>query len=131
MTADIDTRLHNWALWLESIGRTRGASCITGLICDNMRAAALGNVWSGHDVKEYVDAADAQVIERCMRTLLKPVRDVLRMHYVECKRWQIICRTARVRVSKEHFDMVMQRARAAVEAAATTPIPMASPFRRR
>jgi hypothetical protein len=94
--------------------RNRG-TCITGIICANMREAALGNVWSGHDIREPVDTADAQLIERAMRTLIKPKRDALKLHYVEGARWQIICRRAHVRVSREHFDMVMRQARETIE----------------
>jgi DNA-directed RNA polymerase specialized sigma24 family protein len=111
---DIDTRLDNWSRWLRSLERNRG-SCITGIICANMREAALGNVWSGHDAPEPIDTNDAQRIERAMRSVIKPKRDALRLHYVEGARWQIICRRAHVRVSREHFDMVMRQAREAVE----------------
>jgi DNA-directed RNA polymerase specialized sigma24 family protein len=111
---DIDTRLDNWSRWLRSLERNRG-SCITGIICANMREAALGNVWSGHDAPEPIDTDDAQRIEKAMRSVIKPKRDALRLHYVEGARWQIICRRAHVRVSREHFDMVMRQAREAVE----------------
>jgi DNA-directed RNA polymerase specialized sigma24 family protein len=94
--------------------RNRG-TCITGIICANMREAALGNVWSGHDAPDPIDTHDAQRIERAMRSVIKPKRDALRLHYVEGARWQIICRRAHVRVSREHFDMVMRQAREAVE----------------
>jgi DNA-directed RNA polymerase specialized sigma24 family protein len=111
---DIKWRLQNWADWLRSLERNRG-TCITGIICANMREAALGNVWSGHDAPEPIDTADAERIERAMRTLIKPKRDALKLHYVVGARWQIICRRAHVRVSREHFDMVMRQAREAVE----------------
>jgi DNA-directed RNA polymerase specialized sigma24 family protein len=111
---DIDARLDNWSRWLRSLERNRG-SCITGIICANMREAALGNVWSGHDAPDPIDTNDAQRIERAMRSVIKPKRDALRLHYVEGARWQIICRRAHVRVSREHFDMVMRQAREAVE----------------
>ena len=111
---DIDSRLVNWSRWLRSMERNRG-SCITGIICANMREAALGNVWSGHDIIDRIDVDDAQHLERNMRKLLKPVRDVLRHHYVEGMRWQIICRHARVRVSREHFAGVLKGAQAAIE----------------
>ena len=111
---DINCRLQNWADWLRSLERNRG-TCITGIICANMREAALGNVWSGHDAPDPIDTADAQHIEHAMRAIIKPKRDALRLHYVEGARWQIICRRAHVRVSREHFDMVMRQAREAIE----------------
>jgi len=114
---DIDSRLINWSRWLLSMERNRG-SCITGIICANMREAALGNVWSGHDMPDPIDIDDARHLERNMRKLLKPVRDVLRHHYVEGMRWQIICRHARVRVSREHFAGVLKGAQAAIESVA-------------
>ena len=110
---DINWRLENWSFWLRSLEHNRG-SCITGIICANMREAALGNVWSGHDV-EHIDQGDAQIIERAMRGLIKPKRDTLKLHYVEHARWQIVCRRAHVRVSHEHFEMVMRQAREAIE----------------
>ena len=111
---DINWRLENWSRWLRSLERNCG-SCITGIICANMREAALGNVWSGHDAPEPIDMVDAQLIERAMRSIIKPKRDTLKLHYVEHARWQIVCRRAHVRVSREHFDMVIRQAREAVE----------------
>ena len=112
---DIDARLINWANWLYSLDSRKGATSITGIICESMRNAALGNVWSGNHVREPVDERDAQIIERAMPHLIKPKRDALKLHYVERTRWQIICRRAHVRVSREHFDMVMRQAREALE----------------
>lgn len=116
MTAhkDIDWRLQNWAAWLHSMERNHG-TCITGIICANMREAALGNVWAGHDAPEPIDIPDAQLIEHAMRSLIRPKRDALKLHYVERVRWQIICRRAHVMVTREHFEMVMRQAREAVE----------------
>lgn len=114
---DINWRLQNWADWLRSMERNRG-TCITGIICANMREASLGNVWSGHDAPEPIDTADAQLIERAMRMLIKPKRDALKLHYIDGARWQIICRRAHMRVSREHFEMVMREAREAIEYAA-------------
>lgn len=110
---DIDSRLCNWANWCREYPR-QGRS-ITGILCDRARRAALGNVWSGHEVRDPIDELDAQLIERAMRTLIKPKRDTLKLHYIEGARWQIICRRARVRISREHFDMVMRQAREAIE----------------
>lgn len=115
MHRDINARLENWAYWLRSLDWKRGSSSITGIICESMRAAALGNVWNGHGDRIPVDERDAQIIEHAMRSLIKPKRDTLKLHYVENTRWQIICRRAHVRVSREHFDMVMRQAREAVE----------------
>lgn len=112
---DIDARLINWASWLYSLESHKGATSITGIICESMRNAALGNVWSGNNVREPIDEHDAQIIEHAMRSLIKPKRDALRLHYVERTRWQIVCRRAHVRVSREHFEMVMRQAREAVE----------------
>jgi hypothetical protein len=111
---DIDTRLLNWARWATARGR-RGADCMTGAICESLRRAALGDVWSGHEVRSQLDNDDAVLLERNMRKLIKPVRDALKLHYVERVRWQIVCRRAHVMVTREHFDMVMRQAREAVE----------------
>jgi hypothetical protein len=110
---DIDIRLQNWAEWCREYPRQ--GSSITGILCDRARRAALGNVWAGHEVRDPIDENDAKLVERAMRTLIKPKRDALKLHYVEGARWQIICRRAHVRVSREHFDMVMRQARDAVE----------------
>ena len=72
-------------------------------------------MWAGHDTPAPIDVPDAQRIERAMRSLIKPKRDALKLHYVERVRWQIVCRRAHVRVSREHFEMVMRQAREAAE----------------
>ena len=114
---DIETRLLNWAKWATARGR-RGPDCMTGAICESLRRAALGDVWSGHEVHDKLDNADALLLEQGMRKLLKPPRDLLKLHYVEGARWQIICRRARIRVSRELFMEKLESAQAAVELAA-------------
>lgn len=115
MTKPIEDRLTNWARWATIRERRPDADCPTGRLCDRMRKAALGSVWSGHDVRDPIDTADAEVIERAKRTLLKPQRDMLKLHYVQGMRWQMICRRVRVRVDREQYERKLKAAQAAIE----------------
>jgi hypothetical protein len=110
----IDDRLLNWARWATARGR-RGADCMTGAICESLRRAALGDVWSGHEVRNQLDNDDAVLLERNMRKLIKPKRDLLKLYYVDGTRWQIICRRVRIRVDKELFGQRLCAAQNAIE----------------
>lgn len=90
-TKDIGHRLENWARW--ATGRAGGgADCMTGAICESMRKAALGNVWSGHNVRDEIDENDALLIERAICAL--PMKQLLLLHwcYVKNAPPHIVCR---------------------------------------
>ncbi len=70
----------------------QGADSMTGAICESMRKAALGNVWSGHDQRDPVDEADAVRIERGMRALPVAQRLLLHWCYIEQARPEVVCR---------------------------------------
>jgi len=67
----IRDRLKNWARWVDWCVRRdlwgRGTDCMTGLICDRLRRAALGDVWSGVQMPSDIDERDAELIERAGR----------------------------------------------------------------
>lgn len=78
----IGDRLENWARWATARAG-RGADCMTGAICESMRKAALGNVWSGHEVRDETDDQDAIAIERGMRDLPDAQRLLLWWCYIK------------------------------------------------
>lgn len=107
---DIGARLEGWARWCMARPR-QGADSMTGAICESMRKAALGNVWSGHDQRDLVDEADAVAIERAMRDL--PVQQRLLLHwcYIEQARPEVVCRKVSIPIKE-----FVERFRAAQEA---------------
>jgi hypothetical protein len=88
---DIGLRLEAWARWCMSTRKT-GADSMTGAICESLRKAALGNVWSGHDQRDQVDEDDAVRIERAMRVLPVAQRLLLHWCYIEQARPEVVCR---------------------------------------
>ena len=112
---DIGSRLEQWARWCLSRPH-RGADSMTGAICESMRKAALGNVWSGHDVRDPVDEADAVAIEKAMRKLPVPQRLLLHWCYIEKARPEVICRKLSIpsRPASEFTDR-FQAAQEAIE----------------
>ena len=84
-------RLENWARWATARG-SRGADCMTGAICEGLRKAALGNVWSGHEVRHPIDEPDAVRIEVAMRVIPFKQRLLLHWCYIEQARPEVICR---------------------------------------
>ena len=89
---------------------------MTGAICESMRKAALGTVWSGHDVRDPVDEADAVAIEKAMRKLSDFHRLILHWFYIERARPEVICRklSIKARPSSE-FDSQFLAAQEAIE----------------
>jgi DNA-directed RNA polymerase specialized sigma24 family protein len=78
----IGDRLESWARWATARA-ARGADCMTGAICESLRKAALGNVWSGHDAQDDIDDIDAVDIERGMRKLPDHQRLLLWWCYIK------------------------------------------------
>ena len=92
---DIGKRLENWSAWCRtSSARWAGADSMTGAVCERMRRASLGDVWSGHQVNEAreLDDRDAMRIERGMRELQVLDRMILYWTYIEMARPEIVCR---------------------------------------
>jgi hypothetical protein len=112
---DIGWRLENWARWATARGR-RGADCMTGAICDSMRRSALGDVWSGIEVRAGIDAKDAARIQLAMPRVPIAQRVLLNWCYIEQARPEIVARKCSfpVREFKERF----YAAQAAIEDAA-------------
>lgn len=88
---DIGWRLENWARWATARGH-RGADCMTGAICESLRRAALGDVWSGHQVVDGTDNADAMSIERAMPKIPFAQRLLLTWCYIEQARPEVVAR---------------------------------------
>jgi hypothetical protein len=112
---DIESRLANWARWCQETYRP-GMS-ITGLICERARRAVLGNVWSGHDVRDPLDEADARQVESAWCELPPIDKALVKVHYVDGERWQLGCRLAGIRLSQELHDMLLRKAVQRLEAA--------------
>ena len=88
--ADIDARLENWSRWLHS-GSKGGADCMTGAVCERMRRASLGDVWSGHQVHYDTSEKDAWEVEQAMHSLGTKTRLLLWWCYYKQARPEIIC----------------------------------------
>jgi len=65
---------------------------MTGAVCESMRRAALGNVWSGHTVRDTTDNDDAVLIEKMMRFLETEWRLLLWWKYIRQQHNDFICR---------------------------------------
>ncbi len=98
----IGERLENWARWATARA-ARGADSMTGAICESMRKAALGNVWSGHDVRDPTDEQDAMTIELGMRKLSTLHRLLLDWCYIQQARPEVVCRKLSIPI-KEFVD---------------------------
>jgi DNA-directed RNA polymerase specialized sigma24 family protein len=113
----IGERLENWARWATARA-TRGADSMTGAICESMRKAALGNVWSGHDVRDETDEQDAVAIEIGMRSLSTAQRALLWWCYIKQQHPGFIARKMSFPVAE--FVNRFRDAQDAIEDAADT-----------
>jgi DNA-directed RNA polymerase specialized sigma24 family protein len=86
---NISRRLENWGAWATSRG-SRGADCMTGLVCESARRAALGDVWSGHEVRDRIDARDAERIQAAIPKISQDQRWVLNWTYVEGQKESVV-----------------------------------------
>lgn len=112
---DIGARLENWARWATARA-ARGADCMTGAICESLRKAALGNVWSGHDVRDLLDERDAVRFEIGMRELSVPHRLLLHWCYIEQAQPEVICRKLSIPIRPaSEFVVRFREAQAAIE----------------
>ena len=112
---DIGTRLENWARWATMQG-ARGADSMTGAVCERMRKAALGNVWSGHEVRDSTDSNDAWTIQHGMAKITLQQRLILHWHYIERARPEIICRMTKIPARPLHlFSQLFKLAQEEIE----------------
>lgn len=112
---DIGARLESWARWATARA-SRGADSMTGAVCERMRRAALGDVWSGHDVQETPDERDAIAIERGMRELPTDQRLLLWWCYIRQAPPEVICRKLSIPVRPASvFVAQFRAAQAAIE----------------
>jgi hypothetical protein len=87
----IRDRLSNWFAWSRG-GHRRGMECMTGVVCDSLRRAALGDVWPGSGNVQQLDAADAALVERAWKTLAPTQKELLRWHHIRNAAPGMICR---------------------------------------
>lgn len=87
----IRDRIGSWAAWSRG-GRRQGMECMTGVVCDNLRRAALGDVWSGAGNVQQLDGADAALVERAWKTLAPKQKELLRWHHIRNAAPGMICR---------------------------------------
>jgi hypothetical protein len=107
-------RIGNWAAWSRG-GARRGGECMTGVVCDSMRRAALGDVWSGHGGGLQVDAADAQLVERAWKSLAPKHKELLRWHHIRNAAPGMICRRLGIAVRPASiFAVELARAEEAI-----------------
>jgi hypothetical protein len=71
---------------------------MTGAVCERMRKAALGNVWSGHDVQDQLDDRDAWAIQTAMADITLQQRMILHWCYIEQARPEVVCRMVKLPV---------------------------------
>lgn len=65
---------------------------MTGFICDRMRAAAVGELYTPAGGGDRLDSADATLVERAWKTLQPKHRELLRWHYIRGASPGFICR---------------------------------------
>jgi hypothetical protein len=94
---------------------------MTGIVCDGLRRAALGDVWSGHSAGRTLDSVDAQLVERAWKSLAPKHKELLRWHYIRnaapgfiCRRLGIAARPASVFAielahAEDAIDSALQR----------------------
>lgn len=111
---DIGLRLENWARWATAYS-SRGADCMTGAICESLRRAALGDVWSGHEVRDRIDSRDAERIQLAMPKIDQADRWLLHWCYIKQERPEVVARLCRFPIRE-----FVQRFRAAQRAVEQT-----------
>jgi DNA-directed RNA polymerase specialized sigma24 family protein len=99
---DIGARLENWGRWAREVAR--GGISPTGVYCERMRKAAMGDLAGGSD-RQRVDDADAELIEAAVLRLLDGHRKMLKLCYVDQSPPEYVARKCgfRVREFVERF----------------------------
>ena len=87
----IGRRLENWGMWANMGSRGGGGSdCMTGVICENMRRNAVGELHAPAPVSDRIDLPDAEAINRAITRIDEIHRWVLHWTYVVCaKPWGV------------------------------------------
>lgn len=89
---------------------------MTGVVCDRLRKAALGNVWSGMNTLPEVDDTDADLVERAWRVQLPKHKALLRWTYVRNASPDFICRRLQMPARpRSVFLLELARAETAIE----------------
>lgn len=91
---------------------------MTGTICENMRAAALGAISTGGGgAGDRLNSEDAALVERRWKTLAPKHRELLRWHYIREANPAVICRRLGIKPRPTSiFDIELARAEAALAA---------------
>jgi DNA-directed RNA polymerase specialized sigma24 family protein len=112
----IRARLENWAQWSRRPIHGKGPGSMTGIVCDRLRRAALGNVWSGVEARTVIDEQDAQLVELAWRSLAPKHREILRWHHIRNAPPGLICRRLHIAMRPESiFKLELARAEQAID----------------
>lgn len=87
---------------------------MTGIVCESMRKVAIGNVWSGHQVRGDVDDKDAALLESAICTLPIQQLQLLCLCFVRNAPSYIVCR--KLKIPQRPASEFVERFRAAQEA---------------
>jgi hypothetical protein len=113
----IGRRLENWGMWsnLDNRGGGRG-NCITGVICENMRKHAAGEIHPPAPVNTRIDVPDAERINSAFLQLPEMHRGVLNWTYVVgAKSWAV---AGACGFPTREYDQRLAEAQAAIESVA-------------
>jgi hypothetical protein len=115
-TNGIHERLENWGRANRGAG-PRDASSMTGIVCDRLRRAALGNVWSGVNVHPEVEETDADRVNAAwLRMLDVKQKRLLMWYFVRRSNPDFICRRIGIkRWPASVFDVELRKAEQAIE----------------
>jgi len=110
---DIDQRLKNWGRWANADYRRINRTA-TAAFCDRLRREA-GLHQDHSDERRRLDDDDAYRIELGLHLLRGTQKGILRMHYVDGRAWQAICRVLQFPVKRGLFDSLLVNAQIAIE----------------
>ena len=84
---------------------------MTGLICDRMRAAAVGELHTPAGGGDRLNSTDAALVERAWKMLQPKHRDLLRWHYIRSASPSFICHRMGIKPRPTSiFDIELARA---------------------
>jgi len=110
---EIDKRLKNWGRWANADYRRINRTA-TAAFCDRLRREA-GLHQDQSNERRQLDDDDAYRIERALDPLRGTQKAILRMHYVDGRAWQAICRVLQFPVKRDLFDSLLVSAQVAIE----------------
>jgi hypothetical protein len=111
---DIGSRLENWGRWARE--RAQAGISPTGVYCERLKKAALGDLGRGSDERRKVDEVDAKVMEDAILTLADWQVLLLKLCYVEGSPPEYVARKCRFKV--RDFTPIFRSTQRAAECAA-------------